>query len=526
MEKLVRKTRDKISKPDAPPASLPNSPDGEKGILSSCLKDPAVIPDVARDTPVAHFFNPVHADMYRAILVMWESGQKIDLITFTQHLINNRKIDKIGGVGYITEIQDFVPSAANVASYMAIVREKFILRQMVSMGLSLQRKAFSADADITEIIRQTVYSVERLAEASSGRNGAQRFDLDTLLAFDSTADPNCLVGNRYLVRGGTSLWCAGSGYGKSSLAIQLAVYWACGRRCFGLRPVRALKSLIIEAENDEGDMAEQLQGVIQGISEFGDLDVQASREQIIKNVGIYRAVGKTGEDFLNLLRMLIPMDRPDFVWIDPLFAFSGCDLTDAEKTGTFLRRDLFPIAVKNNVAFNVIHHIGKPVRDSNKDTNAGTADIDYQYLGFGTSEIQNSFRAVNILLPVRNTGTFKLVFSKRGERAGASDEHGNFMRSVYLQHSKKGICWLPADEPEKPAPAGAAKLKYTDEHVLESMSAVNGVSIKELLESLKLNCGMSAATFYRLWDGLKRTGKIKPDGEGKWIKKSKRQLPA
>jgi hypothetical protein len=235
-------------------------------------------------------------------------------------------------------------------------------------------------------------------------------------------------------------------------------------------------------------------------------------------VGIHRAIGKSGQAFLQLLNSLIEIDRPDFVWIDPLFAFAGCNLTDPAATGHFLRDGLMPIAAKRMVAVNVIHHVGKPVRDPQAKKSAfNMAEIDFQYLGFGTSEVQNAFRAVNILVPVGNTGIFRLVLSKRGERAGAKDVSGEWCRSIYLEHSKTGICWLQCEKPDKET-AGAAKLKYTENHILAQMSVAYGFGAGELQKKLKEETGMSSATFYRLWDGLKTAEKIRLNNEEKWIK--------
>ena len=504
------------------PTVLPHSIEAEQGLLCSMmLEGGKAIPEVRRYIPSKHFLHvPAHAVMYEALCGMWDSGKGIDLITFTQFLRDKGQLEEVGGAGNVTSIYLFVPTSANMLYYAELIRDKFLLREMIRTGTNMVRAAYGIEDDPNEALESFSAQFDQIKRVAGGPNGATQFDFDKLMGFNSSADPDCLVGNRYIVRGANSLWCAGSGYGKSSLAIQLAVYWACGQRCFGLRPVRPLKSLIIEAENDEGDMSEQLQGVIKGVASLGEIDLDKSHELIRTNIGIYRAIGKTGGEFLSLLDNLVAINRPDMVWIDPLFAFSGCDLLNPERTGHFLRNGLFPLADRHRVALNVIHHIGKPVRDPSKSDNSGIADIDYQYLGFGTSEIQNSFRAVNILVPVGNTGVSKLVFSKRGERAGASDSEGRWTRSVYLQHSKEGICWLSAEQPERPI-GGSAKLKYSNEHILEEMSVANGVSVVELQKKLKDEAGMSSATFYRLWDGLKKAGQVTLEAEGKWIKKSK-----
>jgi hypothetical protein len=436
----------------------PYSEGAEKGVLGAICQEPLVaMPECQGHLLPGFFYNPVHLTIYSVLAELYRDGQPIDLISFTQELRDRKLLDTVGGAAYVTSFFTSADlglmSASNVGYYIDVLRDKFILREMIRAGTNLVRRAYGAgEDDPADLLTDAVDSVERIKRAAGGANGSERFEFERLMAFDSKNDPKCLVGNRYLVKGGSSLWAGGSGYGKSSLALQLAVYWGCGVPCFGLRPVRPLKSLIVQAENDEGDMSEQLQGVIAGIASSGDLDMVTSRELIEKNVGIHQVIGKTGKPFLGLLDQLLEIDRPDMAWIDPLFAFAGCDLLNPEKTGRFLREGLFPLAIKRGVAMNVVHHVGKPNRD--KDSSP-IAEIDLQYLGFGTSEIQNAFRAVNILLPVSGeAGLFRLGLSKRGERAGALDAEGNWTRSLYLTHSKEGICWLQASEPEKPARVG------------------------------------------------------------------------
>ena len=89
-----------------------------------------------------------------------------------------------------------------------------------------------------------------------------------LLNFNVEADPNALVGynrdrcSRYICRG-YGAWLIGpSGIGKSSLTLQMAFSWALGQPIFGIRPVRPLRVLIVQSENDDGDLAEGVQGVL------------------------------------------------------------------------------------------------------------------------------------------------------------------------------------------------------------------------------------------------------------------------
>ena len=83
-----------------------------------------------------------------------------------------------------------------------------------------------------------------------------RISLDVLSAFDAENDPDNILGNRWLCKGGSYLFVAQSGIRKSSLCMQMSMNWALGRTTFGIHPERPLKSLIVQAENDVGDVAE------------------------------------------------------------------------------------------------------------------------------------------------------------------------------------------------------------------------------------------------------------------------------
>ena len=430
----------------------------------------------------------------------------------------------------MTHLFTFVPTAANIQYYMEIVREKALLREMIATGTHLARAAhgtIEGSEEIMEIAEDFGRKIERIKHEAGGPNGSEKFEIADLRKFDASHDPDCLVGRRYLVRGGNCLIAGGSGYGKSSLMMQIACYLATGTPIFGLKSFRPLKQLLIQAENDKGDLSEQLNGVFSGIEKIGDIDLNEKAEQIEKNIGLHRVVGKSGNSFLTLLDTLLEIDRPDMVWIDPLFAFAGCDLINSEKTGKFLREGLFPIFVKRKTCGMVLHHIGKPVRDNKEQTKM--AAIDYQYLGFGTSEIQNSFRAVNILVPVKGTSTFKLVFSKRGERAGAKDMDGSWTREVFLEHSAPadGICWLQTEEPEEENSKGGRPTKFSASMVLDQMSVVHPVKTDTLRQRLYRDENMSRATFFEIWKQLRKDEKVVWLEDG-WVRKGlkKREEPA
>ena len=74
-------------------------------------------------------------------------------------------------------------------------------------------------------------------------------------------EDSVLIEKRYLARGGGMLLVGPTGIGKSSLACQIAYSFALGIPCFGLQPKVEMRTLIMQAENDDGDFVEMREGV-------------------------------------------------------------------------------------------------------------------------------------------------------------------------------------------------------------------------------------------------------------------------
>ncbi len=132
-------------------------------------------------------------------------------------------------------------------------------------------------------------------------------------------DPDELLKCRYLSRKGSLLLVGPTGIGKSSLSMQAAILWGIGRDCFGIIPVCPLKSLIIQAEDDDGDIAEMRDGVIAGLN----LSEQ-ERQLAFKNVIIVHESSRVLKPFMDYtVAPLLELYRPDFLWINPALSTSA-----------------------------------------------------------------------------------------------------------------------------------------------------------------------------------------------------------
>lgn len=267
-----------------------------------------------------------------------------------------------------------------------------------------------------------------------------------LRKFSPAEDPNNLLGERWICKRGSCLFIGQSGIGKSSLAAQAAITWALSAPFFGIRPSKRLKSLFIQAENDDGDLAEMCQGVLNGLQ----IEEGSEYEDIVdKNVIFVSDASHTGEEFCRNVQRLIDKHRPDLVWLDPLLSFIGDDVSKQAVCSQFLRTWLGPISESSGVAWMMMHHTGKPSNDPK--SRQGWTKSDHSYAGIGSSELTNWARAV-CLLERYDDDVFSLRLAKRGKRAGAVDLQGAKSERIWLKHAPEGIQWLQtAEPPPKPS---------------------------------------------------------------------------
>lgn len=276
--------------------------------------------------------------------------------------------------------------------------------------------------------------------ASQSDTGTRTLTVADLLKIDPTSDPNSMIGRRWLCKGHSCLVVGPSGVGKSTLTMQVAVSWAIGIAPFGIAPVRPLKQLIIQAENDDGDLAEQLQATIKANPKWA---TPQAAKMLNDGLVFVRDTVHTGIEFVQRLQTLIDQHRPDVVWIDPLLSYIGDDVGDQAVASRFLRNWLGPVLESTGVVLMVVHHVRKPRADD-----VGRTGVDLQYLAAGSSELVNWARAVIYLDGSSSPDRCCLRLLKRGSRAEAVDHSGERSSQVWIRHSHLGPVWETCDPPD------------------------------------------------------------------------------
>ncbi len=90
------------------------------------------------------FYRMSHQKIYNAMLVLGDRGEPVDLVTVTSELANTDLLEEVGGVSYLTDIANSVPTAANIEYYAKIVEEKSILRRLIRTATSIAQDGIRA----------------------------------------------------------------------------------------------------------------------------------------------------------------------------------------------------------------------------------------------------------------------------------------------------------------------------------------------------------------------------------------------
>ena len=109
-----------------------------------------------------YFYVPAHQTIYDVLVELWNAGQAIDLITFTQVLRDRNLLDSVGGAAFVTNLFTFVPTAANVDYYLEIVRDKYILRQIIAAATESVRRAYEEQDEVNNLldeVEQKIFAV-------------------------------------------------------------------------------------------------------------------------------------------------------------------------------------------------------------------------------------------------------------------------------------------------------------------------------------------------------------------------------
>lgn len=141
----------------------PHDLEAEKSVLGALLIDKDSIVKVVEFLRPSHFYRPAHERIYSAIMTLFEKREPADLVTVPAELKRMGELENIGGVAYLTDLVNSVPTAANIEAYARIIKDSAIRRSLITASAEIGELAFQ-DAETNMLLdksEQLLYSISQ-----------------------------------------------------------------------------------------------------------------------------------------------------------------------------------------------------------------------------------------------------------------------------------------------------------------------------------------------------------------------------
>lgn len=134
--------------PRVPPQNI----EAEQAVLCAMLIDKEAIARVTEILNGDDFYREAHRVIFNVMTELYGKNEAVDLITVTDALKRDNKLEDVGGIAYVTALANAVPTAANVKYHADIVAEKSVLRQLVRVSTEIAAMGYDADEEVNVLI--------------------------------------------------------------------------------------------------------------------------------------------------------------------------------------------------------------------------------------------------------------------------------------------------------------------------------------------------------------------------------------
>ena len=132
--------------------SLPNNLEAEESVLGACFLSKYALQKACESLSEESFYSEKNAKIFASLSSLMDKKIPIDLTTVTSDLKNKQILDEIGGVEYLTEVLNFVPTATNIDHYIKTVEDTAILRRLIETATNIASEGYNSSANVNETL--------------------------------------------------------------------------------------------------------------------------------------------------------------------------------------------------------------------------------------------------------------------------------------------------------------------------------------------------------------------------------------
>ncbi|MBP7654008.1 replicative DNA helicase [Candidatus Dependentiae bacterium] len=145
----------------------PHNNEAEQSLIAAILFNPECMPAV-RDVLKSdiYFYDNRHRNIYSSILALYENNEPVDAVTLINQLRKDKKLEQSGGPVYISEIIDKVTAYSNAQYYANIIKEKFILRILITKSSTILQECYDDSKPVATIVQEAEQNIFEISEES------------------------------------------------------------------------------------------------------------------------------------------------------------------------------------------------------------------------------------------------------------------------------------------------------------------------------------------------------------------------
>ena len=156
-----------------PIRTLPNNLEAEESVLGSCFLSKYALQKATETLTLDSFYNEKNAIIFQALVDLQDLATPIDITTVTSYLKKKNQLNDAGGVEYLTEVINFVPTASNIDFYIKSVEETALLRNLIETAEEIASDGYRTDETVNDILdnsEKKILNIVKNRKASEFRN--------------------------------------------------------------------------------------------------------------------------------------------------------------------------------------------------------------------------------------------------------------------------------------------------------------------------------------------------------------------
>lgn len=145
----------------------PHNNEAEQSVIGAIFLEPQALITAAEVLMADDFYRVAHQKIFDTMLLLSDKGQAIDVVTVTEELSATKQLEDVGGISYLTEIANSVPTAANIYHYAKIVEEKALLRRLIRVATTIVEDGYTREDEVETLLSE---AEKNMMEVSSRKN--------------------------------------------------------------------------------------------------------------------------------------------------------------------------------------------------------------------------------------------------------------------------------------------------------------------------------------------------------------------